>query len=220
MALTRNRLLSSANSAPVISFSKIFNLTGLRRHLRYPILEWSDVKRVAPDASIFTPPSSSDPSLEAFGCWSTSARKLSWDANVSRFQNYLHLDYSYTHPPAFAYYTDGMHTTFAGLIATIIPGHPHPEVKKGLPLLQKSRLGSTLPPDEQLACFDFLYFVTSGFADYEFEKRWSPVWNLVGTHLRFTDELMELGKAYARRAFGLDTVEDLPPVSSLAFWIL
>jgi hypothetical protein len=83
-----------------------------------------------------------------------------------------------------------------------------------------SRFGKKLEPGAQLACFDFLYYVTSGLERFEFEKRWSPVWYMVGRHLRFTDRVMEIGREYLRRALGLDGGGDsesssespLPPV--------
>jgi hypothetical protein len=69
------------------------------------------------------------------------------------------------------------------------------------------------PPDEQLACFDFLYWMTSGVEGYEIERRWSLAWNGVGTHLTFTDELVEMTKGYLRRALSLEEGSVLPPVS-------
>jgi hypothetical protein len=85
--------------------------------------------------------------------------------------------------------------------------------------MHKSRLGRELKPEEQLACFDFLYYVTSGTKAFEFESKWSPAWFTVGRHLRFTESLKELSKGYLRRAFNLPNGQEVPPVSPSSFLV-
>lgn len=65
-----------------------------------------------------------------------------------------------------------------------------------------------------MACFDFLYYVSTGLKRHEFENRWSPAWNIVGTHLGFTDGVLDLARGYVGRAFGILS-EELPPVSGV-----
>lgn len=74
--------------------------------------------------------------------------------------------------------------------------------------------GSTLPPDEHLACFDFLYFMGAAKEDYEWSRAWSPAWREVGTHLRFTEGVVRLGRGYVARALGVEGDEEIPPVST------
>lgn len=204
-----------ASTAGILPFSQAFNLTSLRRALRRPILEWTDVKLIPSNASVKPDIPSSDPALEQFGCWSTRPQNSPNPAYIRGSENILKLDLSFTRIPLFAYFNPkdkgDPHTTFAGLAATILPGHQRPVTTTTL--MAPSRLGSKLPPNDHLACFDFLYYVTSGLKSFEFENRWSPVWYLVGRHLKFTDRVMDLGKEYLRRALNVDSAA-LPPVSA------
>jgi hypothetical protein len=197
-------------AAPPILFGTIFNLTHLRSKLRLPILEWSDVKTPFPNVTAFDDADPSDPSLESFGCWSLRQRSFHLPTEVPETENVLKLDLSYTRVPPFTYLDpsnlDGEHTTFGALAALILPKHPHPE-SKGQPIMVESRYGSSIDPteDERLSCFDFLYYVSVGVKAFEFEERWSPVWNLVGTHLRFNAGIVEMARGYVQRALGVQS---------------
>jgi hypothetical protein len=107
-------------------------------------------------------------------------------------------------------------TKFPALAALIAPEYPHRD-GQNLPLLEPSLLGSKLPPEGQLACFDFLYWMTSGFAGYEIERRWSLAWNTVGTHLTFTDSLVDITRGYIRRALSFPEDSAIPPVRQPSF---
>lgn len=92
--------------------------------------------------------------------------------------------------------------------------------------------GAILAPDDQLACYDYLYFVCSvlvGTAlavsggsgansnpylqpNDSYEKDYSPVWRDVMIHARWQPDLVELARAYLRRTFGLHESAELPPV--------
>ena len=80
--------------------------------------------------------------------------------------------------------------------------------------MSPSPLGHSLPPDEHLSCFDHLYFTTSSDKLFEWEAPWSPAWNLIGKHVRFNDELVDITKGYLSRAFNISEGE-IPPVSLL-----
>jgi len=72
-------------------------------------------------------------------------------------------------------------------------------------------MGHKLPPDEQLACLDYLYYITSSSeVAYEWENSWSPSWVQVGKYLRFTDDLAGIVEGYLRRAF--ESSDGIPPV--------
>lgn len=75
-------------------------------------------------------------------------------------------------------------------------------------------ISSTIPPDQHMACFDQLYFV-SGRADYEYEQDVNPMWNLVGVHVRFTTRMNDLANGYIRRVFGVHVNTRVPPVRLL-----
>lgn len=207
----------------MIPFGDIFNLTTLRANLRHPVLEWADVKKIPPNSSIEIQLEPTDPALEHFGCWSTNRRSAAGPTWVEGAENILRIDMSFTRVPDWAYMNASnkaeVHTTFPGLSSIIWPKHPNPGTRN-LPLLRKSRFNQTLPPDQQLACFDFMFFISSGVKPFEFEQRWSPAWNTVGTNMRFTQSLIDMAGVYLRRAMHLDegspfpAVRPLPPVRS------
>lgn len=208
--------ISSAIDAGMIPFGELFNLTTLRANLRHPVLEWADVKVIPRNASVEVEIQSSDANVENIGCWSTNKRTVSGPTWVRGAENVLKIDMSFTRVPDFAYMNASdkaeVHTTFPALSSLIWPRHPN-AATRNLPLMAHSRLNKhSLPPDEQLACFDLLYFVSSGVKPYEFEQRWSPAWNTVGTNMRFTQPLMDLAEGYLRRTLKIDDTSKLPPV--------
>ncbi|KAJ2912672.1 hypothetical protein MD484_g7736, partial [Candolleomyces efflorescens] len=177
--------------AGMIPFGEIFNLTNLRANLRTPVLEWTDVKLLKPNASVQDENIGDDPTLERLGCWSTRKRTSLSPTWVGHAENLLKLDISFTRVPDFAYFNEtdqeDFHTKFSSLAALTWPKHPHPSALNR-PLMAKSRFGARLPPEDHLACFDLLYFVSTGVKRYEFENRWSPVWNTIITvHIRRND---------------------------------
>ena len=112
---------------------------------------------------------------------------------------------------------DGLFVKFSGVAAAIQPKYPHPGARN-LPIMVESRFGGRKEPDEQLACFDLMFYVSSGAGEnwFEFEDRWSPVWNMVGTRFGFNEGLRELARAYVGRALGVEEgVEEIPPVSAV-----
>lgn len=58
--------------------------------------------------------------------------------------------------------------------------------------------GHFLEPDDQLLCFDFLYWVSSSHI-FEWEQDYSSAWNLVGKYARWNDEI----RSVAREALAL-----------------
>ncbi|KAG8950582.1 hypothetical protein FRC00_007631, partial [Tulasnella sp. 408] len=65
-------------------------------------------------------------------------------------------------------------------------------------------------PDNQLACFDCLYWVWEE-VNWEWERTRSPTWDAVGTHLHFTKEADDIATYYLQKVFGLQLDEDVPP---------
>ena len=203
-----------ANQADALLFGQVFNLTYLRNALRRPVLEWSDVKHLPSPTSIANP---LDSEREELGCWSTRQEANSQPLRVPSLHNNLRLDVSYTRIPSETRYNpsdpQNLWVVFSKLVPYIFPRNP---VRGRFNLLSPSPLGHRLPPDEQLSCFDFLYYTTSSNKLYEWESSWSPPWNSVGTHIRFTDRLVDITKGYLSRAFNV-TEGEIPPVGLFDF---
>jgi hypothetical protein len=68
-----------------------------------------------------------------------------------------------------------------------------------------------LPPDEQLLCYDYLYYVGS-HQPVEFEFDYSPVWLHVGQHIHWTPRLENLADQYVRKTLGVEDSSRTPPV--------
>jgi hypothetical protein len=201
-------ILPSASSAGIIPFGDIFDLGHLRYVLRRPILEWRDVKKL-PNHN---PYSTSE--IEDLGCWSSHAKKPIPAENVL---HHLGLDVAYTRVPHETrlkpHDSEDHHVVFSQLAATIYPVRPLVS-PQSLPRFAPSRLGHSLSPDDKLTCFDFLYYATSGVDVYEWRFSWSPAWQSIARHLKFTQPMLDLGQEYLRRVFLVDESHyELPPVS-------
>ena len=72
-----------------------------------------------------------------------------------------------------------------------------------------------LPPDEQLLCYDYLYYVCS-HQSFEFEFDYSPAWLHVGQHLHWTPRVENLVDQYVRKALGVDDSSRTPHVRDVA----
>ena len=202
-----------AHNAGALLFSRIFNITLLRKELGQPILEWSDVKHNPSPTSIDSPP---DSEREALGCWSTRPEYDPDPLRANPVLNNLQLDVSFTRVPKSTRHTpDNPRDDFV-IFSKLVPYiFSHSPVRGRFEFMSPSPLGHSLPPDDHLSCFDHLYFTTSSDRLFEWEAPWSPAWNLVGKHVRFTDELVEITKGYLSRVFNSEG--EIPPVSLLEY---
>ena len=89
--------------------------------------------------------------------------------------------------------------------------------------------GAVLPPDEQLACFDYLYYLcvhtvrdrplpmyepsAESPQPFEYNLEISPAWRFVVKHFRWTKRLQAIADAYLRQIFDVPNHEPIPPVS-------
>lgn len=151
------------------------------------------------------------------GCWSTTNRNSKQPVKAENVVRHLGLDVAYTRVPNVVHLKpinpNDNHVVFSGLAATIYPVRPLIP-PQSLPRFARSPLGHNLSPDDKLACFDFLYYATSGVDVYEWRFSWSPAWQSIAQHLRFTKPMLDLGQEYLRRAFLLhESDNELPPVS-------
>ncbi|KAJ3518176.1 hypothetical protein NLJ89_g18 [Agrocybe chaxingu] len=184
-----------------LRFSSVFNLTRARRALKRPLLEWHELKEEDSPTSLSEPlPDDREP----LGCWSARHEGNPTPIRVKSVIDHLKLDTSYTRVPSNTRHFPDVKTTdflvFNQLVPYIFPRHPW-RPSSSFPLMEASPLGQRLPPDEQLSCFDFLYYVTSSRELFEWQHSWSPAWRSIATHLRFTDALVDLAQSYLRRAF-------------------
>jgi hypothetical protein len=198
----------SASSAGIIPFGDIFDLEHLRHVLRSPILEWRDVKKLPYQ----NPYSTSE--IEELGCWSARNENQTQPIRAENVVHHLGLDVAYTRLPRATRFkpfeSEDNHIIFSQLAATVYPVRPLVS-SKSLPSFASSPLGHSLGPDDTLTCFDFLYYATSGVDVYEWRFSWSPAWQSIARHLKFTQPMLDLGQEYLRRVFQVQ--DELPPVS-------
>ncbi|KAJ7282065.1 hypothetical protein C8J57DRAFT_1500714 [Mycena rebaudengoi] len=130
-----------------IDFGDVFDVPRLQKELGKPVLEWRQVKD--PDSQIW----------DDIGCWSVDHGILDAPEGYVYPADYLNVDVSYTATPGWVGLHPGKddnHALFWGLAAL------------GFPEIRASNLGNpeptaynnvSLPPNEQLLCFDNLYFI-------------------------------------------------------------
>ncbi|KAG2022927.1 hypothetical protein CC2G_000641 [Coprinopsis cinerea AmutBmut pab1-1] len=183
-----------------IVLSEVFDVQRLRTAIRTPILEWHEVKN----------PNSTE--LEELGCWNT------WEAVQERerfprrspIPNLLSLDISYTLAPSWIKlipnYIHDLHVTFWSLAALAFPEHR----KENLGNPRESEINKVrLPPDEQLLCYDYLYYVCA-HQPFEYDFDFSPAWRFVGQHLHWSSKVQDLIDQYVRRTIGVPEGEKTP----------
>jgi hypothetical protein len=155
--------------------------------------------------------------IEHLGCWSTRYKIAKEPNRAENVVRHLGLDVAYTLVPQVTRLKplepEDNHVVFSQLAATIYPVRPIVS-PQSLPSFAPSPLGHSLSPDDKLACFDFLYYATSGVDVYEWRFSWSPAWQSIARHLKFTQPMLDLGQEYLRTAFSIhESGNELPPVS-------
>jgi hypothetical protein len=123
-----------------------------------------------------------------------------------------HADISYTPVPGWATMGHDTHHTFMQLARL---AHPATRARAlgetGSRTAPAPQSSFVLAPDEQLLCFDFMYFVVAE-ETYEWEHEWSPMWHTVLKHMRWTAALEEIRDAALRTLLGVSADEPIPPV--------
>ncbi|KAG8939151.1 hypothetical protein FRC03_006517 [Tulasnella sp. 419] len=196
-------------------FSEFFDLPSLRTSLHQPIIEWSQVKKAAYSGNEL---GLEDVIEEPFGCWSNWVA-FGPDKKPSRsiLPDFLKLDLSYTPSPSFAKLVErrDMHSSFWGLSAMMYPdGRSKALKEKSAVPSYGPHQNQSLLPDDQLACFDILYFTTAR-VPYEWETDYAPVWNQVGKHVRFSQKVEDVAMFYLRKVFNVARNKDVPPFISV-----
>ncbi|KAJ7230252.1 hypothetical protein GGX14DRAFT_410269 [Mycena pura] len=191
---------------PPLMVSEVFDLPRLRMALGKPVLEWQDVKQA--NSSV----------LDDIGCWDVwSTVGGDKGPRPSSVTQKLNLDISYTKTPFWIkLYPDqkhDLHSTFWSLAALDSPT-ARAESLVGTQALPSPQHQLSLPPDEQLLCYDYLYYAVSSQPP-EIGSEYSPVWRDVGQHMHWTPRLERLADEYVRQALGIDTEDPIPPYISV-----
>jgi len=184
-------------------FSEVFDVDYLSDKIGMPVLEWHEVKNLSTQA----------PEIEDIGCWSV------WQAvqvrePTPRITNALPLqglDISFTagpkslqkfpgnpHDPSAHFWSIASLFYSPGREESLIPAQPS-EVH-----------GAVLPPDEHLACVDYLYYVCA-HTSFEYEHDISPAWRFVVKNFRWASQLQAIADGYLRRIFNIPEHEPIPP---------
>ncbi|KAG9043786.1 hypothetical protein FS837_009131, partial [Tulasnella sp. UAMH 9824] len=209
--------------AETLSAGSFFDLPRLSEAIKHPVLDWQDVKKARFDQAHHLTDHSPHKDDELLGCWSIvqtfdeSKKPLGREG-----PHFLHLDIQYTAVPHSVKLNGtgaGWHTSFDGLAHLMTPAGRSEafSLEPPLPTYGKRPLPPTTPhpkPDDQVACFDNLYWVWTKFV-WEWEHFPSPTWDAVGTHLHFTKEADEIATMYLRALFGLRDGQEIPPFVSI-----
>ncbi|KAK7031507.1 hypothetical protein R3P38DRAFT_2924051 [Favolaschia claudopus] len=186
------------DTATVVNFSEVFDLPRLQKELKRPILEWWQVK------------DSESPMMDELGCW--SLERSAWNATWQTPQPiHLKLDISYSVAPNWIKlvpedYNDQQVTFWALAALGFADTKPVNVTTVESPATQKS-----IVPDDQLLCFDNLYFVCAHEA-WEFSnRRYAPAWRFVGRHMHWSSKVQDLADQYIRKAFLIKPSVQIPP---------
>ncbi|KIK97545.1 hypothetical protein PAXRUDRAFT_824800 [Paxillus rubicundulus Ve08.2h10] len=191
---------------PPIAFGDVFDVAQLQNALGIPILEWHQVKDV------------DSQNLDDLGCWSV------WEAvqhdeqkpRGSFLTDWLKLDISYTRAPDWVKLSppavEDRHGSFWSLATLAFPEQRTNSLLQ--PPYPSPEHQVSLPPDDQLLCYDYLYYIGAE-RPWEWELDYSPAWRFVGQHMRWTSTLENLADTYARRAMGIPDDEPTPAFISI-----
>jgi hypothetical protein len=154
---------------PPINFGEVFDIPRLRKALRIPIIEWHEIKNLSAHER------------DEIGCWSVWQAVQERDpeprnsflvdlltlgqlANINPPRGsclkFPILDISYTKAPTWIkllpHFEHDPHASFWSLASLAFP-----EIRADnlLPPMPSHNEHVVLPPDEQLLCYDYLYYV-------------------------------------------------------------
>lgn len=99
--------------------------------------------------------------------------------------------------------------------------HPLNIPEESLELVKTKHLDEAAkPPDHDIACVDFVYFMVTQPKRFEIRTEYlngDGSWNQVGRHMRFQPSLVALAEEFLRYAFALRAAEAIPPVSGVLY---
>ena len=198
------------NEAGFPPFGEVFDVPRLSRAMRMPVIEWRDVKQVN---------STQEDELGCWTLWATVAEH-DWDKNPrgNKIERLLGLDIAYTPVPdsvvMFPQFPNDPHARFGEVAALTFPDGRREAHLPAQARFPSPHSGATPLPDEQLACFDFPYYM-GDWKNFEFYFDYSPVWRFVGTHAHWTPRLEQLALELVRETLGVAEGQPTPPFISM-----
>lgn len=196
------------SSAPPFAFGEVFDIPRLSQAIGSPVIEWHEVK------------DSESEVLDDLGCWSVW-QSVQEDPHPrgSPSLNWLRLDISWTKTPDWVKLTppgvpgdNDKHASYWSLATLGFPQTRSDNLE--LTNLPSPQHQVSLPPDDHLLCFDYLYYVGVQNA-WEWEADYSPVWRFVGQHMHWNASLERLADQHARRAMNVPADRPTPPYISI-----
>jgi len=188
--------------AGFLHFGDVFDVPRLSKLIRMPVLEWRQVKDEKSEE------------VEEVGCWSAWAVSGP-DGDKPRHSfipEILKLDISYTDAPKETKMSPEPADWF--ILFWPLAQLAYPEGRRQTIQDNEARLSPinnvTHPPDEQLVCYDFLYFAGAMIEDEWFHD-FSPAWREIGTHTHWTTRIENLANDYLQRHFHVASHKEIPP---------
>ncbi|KAJ7293089.1 hypothetical protein C8J57DRAFT_1268093 [Mycena rebaudengoi] len=188
-----------------ISFGEMFDIPRLRTGLGKQVLDWPEVKDSSGDV------------LDDLGCWNvygygTRAQRpfepclsnllLPPDLSFTKTPNWVKMIPDFIHDE---------HSTFWALASLAFPAT---RAENLVPALPSPVHNVSIPPDEHLLCYDYLYYV-GAHKPFEIEEDYSPAWRYAGQHMHFLPSIAPLADQYVRRALGIEGNGLIPPLVSI-----
>ncbi|KAJ8588385.1 hypothetical protein M405DRAFT_740358 [Rhizopogon salebrosus TDB-379] len=194
-----------SRTAP-FAFGEVFDIPRLSQAIGSPVLEWHEVK------------DSESEVLDDLGCWDLweSVQTNDHNPRVSHSLGMLNLDISWTRTPDWVKLTaPGVGDNHASFWSLATLGFPETRERN----LDRMNYPSpqhqvSLPPDDQLLCFDYLYYIGAQ-NPFEWVRDYSPAWRFVGQHMHWNASLEKLADEHARRAMSVPAGEATPPYISI-----
>ncbi|TFY70546.1 hypothetical protein EVG20_g2459 [Dentipellis fragilis] len=184
-----------------VPFSEVFDIDYLSQAIGMPVLEFDDVK------------DSNSTEIDELGCWSVWQAVQTHESppRLTYALEHNGIDISYTSAPKsvqkFEGYEHDPHAHFWSVAALTYSeaheaykGHAQPSTAHQV----------TLDPDEQLSCFDYLYYLCAT-ESFEYDHDFSPAWRFVVKNFRWTQRLQGLADGYLKRIFEVPDEDEVPP---------
>ncbi|KAL4062994.1 hypothetical protein V8B97DRAFT_2026577 [Scleroderma yunnanense] len=189
-----------------IPFGHVFDVPRLSKTLGIPILEWDQVKDVQSTV------------VDELGCWAVWPVVSEEDAppRGSPVVQNLKLDLSHTRVPAWVKLTQpGIPDKHASLWSLARLSFPEARAEAlTQPPIPSPQNQVSLPPDDHLLCYDYLYYTAVASA-WEWNWDYSPAWRFVGRHMHWNATLVKLAEEHARRAMKVPDNEPTPAYISI-----
>ncbi|KAJ7493300.1 hypothetical protein B0H11DRAFT_2277373 [Mycena galericulata] len=191
--------------APTLAFGEVFDIPRLQEAIRTRILEWHQVKDPKSET------------VDTMGCWSVwmAVQSTNTEAHFTSVPPRLKIDVSYTTAPNWVSMLPGEdgdpHAGFWSLATLAFPQTRAMNLQS--PSVSPIH-GVSLPPEEQMLCYDYLYYVGAHHV-HEWETDYSPAWRFVGRHMHWTPKILQLAERYVREAFYVAPYDSTPPYISV-----